>query len=132
MVLSVSGEDEEVLAGCKTKTDAATLLNTSRQWIPSAIPNISVRQLRDDDKLGVTERGKMLLPGCAAKKSKATRKRAANKTFEQRLEDLRAYKKKHGHVNVKQSEDKSLYAFCYHMKQARKKPDESTTVIGLH
>ena len=37
--------------------------------------------------------------------------RIDRKSFAQRIEDLRAYKEKHGHVNVKEREDKSLNRF---------------------
>ena len=36
------------------------------------------------------------------------REHVVKKSFEQRMDDLRAYKEKHGHVNVKKSDDKSL------------------------
>ena len=38
--------------------------------------------------------------------------------FAQRIEDLRAYKEEHGHVNVKAGEDKRLYNFCHQMRLA--------------
>ena len=38
---------------------------------------------------------------------------------EQRIEDLRAYKEKHGHLNIRQSEDKSLNGFCLRVKKSR-------------
>ena len=41
-------------------------------------------------------------------------------SFEQRQDDLRAYKETHEHVNVKEKEVKSLYLFCKHMRHARK------------
>ena len=54
-------------------------------------------------------------------------------SFEQRLDDLRAYKEKHGHVNVKEKEDKSLYSFCKHMnmsmRHARKNPGKSAMAL---
>lgn len=34
------------------------------------------------------------------------------RTFEERIEDLRAFKKKHGHVDVKVSDDACLGQFC--------------------
>jgi len=40
-----------------------------------------------------------------------TLKKQIDKSFEQRIENLRAYKEKHGHVNVKKREDKSLYDY---------------------
>ena len=50
--------------------------------------------------------------------------------LEQRIEDLRAYKEKHGHVNVKKSEDESLYGFCSHMRRAHDDPEKSTYTIN--
>ena len=44
------------------------------------------------------------------------------KSFAQRIEDLRAYKKKHGDINVKEKEDRSLYVYCKHIKSARNNP----------
>ena len=57
-------------------------------------------------------------------------KRAGGNSFEKRLEDLRAYKEKNGHVNVKKSDDKSLYDFCINIRQARKHPEKSNTIIN--
>ena len=51
----------------------------------------------------------------AAKENKRT-------SFQQRLEDLKAYKLKHGHLNVRKEEDPSLYNFCNSMKTARNNP----------
>ena len=52
------------------------------------------------------------------------------KSFEQRIEDLRAYKAKHGHTNVKEKEDKSLYEFCKNMRRARKHQEKYRTLIN--
>ena len=52
------------------------------------------------------------------------------KSFEQRIEDLRAYKEKNGHVKVKGSEDKSLYEFCKQMRHARNNPGKSRKLIN--
>jgi hypothetical protein len=46
-----------------------------------------------------------------------------NKSFTQRIEDLQAYKEKHRHVNIKKSDDKSLYKFCKNIRYARNNPD---------
>ena len=54
----------------------------------------------------------------------------AVKSFEQRIEDLRAYKEKHGNLNVNWSKDKSLYDFCSGMRHARKNPEKSKTLIN--
>jgi len=44
------------------------------------------------------------------------------RSFEKRMEDLRSYKEKHGHLNVKQSQDKSLAQFCTAIRYTRKNP----------
>ena len=59
----------------------------------------------------------------------APKKKRIIKSFEQRIDDLKAYEKKHGHVNVKKSDDKSLYQFCLNMRQARKNPEKSTMTL---
>jgi RNA binding exosome subunit len=43
-----------------------------------------------------------------------------NTNFFDRVDELKAYKEKHGHLNVSHKEDKGLYHFCYNMRQARK------------
>ena len=58
------------------------------------------------------------------------RERTERKSFEQRIEDLRAYKEKNGHVNVKRSEDKSLHFYFRDIKRARNNPEKSTTLIN--
>ena len=59
------------------------------------------------------------------------KKKRVTKSFEQRLADLQAYKEKNGHinVNVKGSKDKSLYQFCWNMRQARKTPEKSVRAL---
>ena len=57
------------------------------------------------------------------------RRAVTAKSFEQRIEDLRAYKEKHGHVNVKEKEDKSLYGFCQKIRYARKHPEKSNVAL---
>ncbi|EJK59181.1 hypothetical protein THAOC_20628, partial [Thalassiosira oceanica] len=58
--------------------------------------------------------------------NRGTRTEARNernrKSFESRLADLRQYKQQHGHLNVKQEEDKSLYNFCQNVRTGRNKP----------
>ena len=46
--------------------------------------------------------------------------RGQYKTFEERVADLRTYKAKHGHTNVKHTEDKRLAQFCSATRHARK------------
>ena len=65
----------------------------------------------------------------SAPKKKMMMKKRIRKSFEQRIEDLRAYKEKHGHVNVKQSDDKSLYDFCIQMRRAHNNPGKSTVAL---
>ena len=65
----------------------------------------------------------------SAPKKKMMMKKRIRKSFEQRIEDLRAYKEKHGHVNVKQSDDKSLYWFCCGTRHARKNPGKSNKML---
>ena len=42
----------------------------------------------------------------------APKARGKNKTFDDRMEDLKRYKETHGHANVSIPEDKSLTQFC--------------------
>ena len=58
------------------------------------------------------------------------REHVVKKSFEQRMDDLRAYKEKHGHVNVKKSDDKSLYSWLSYMRRARNNPEKSTNLIN--
>ena len=44
------------------------------------------------------------------------------KSFEERIEDLRSYKEKRGHLNVRRNEDKRLAGFCSGMRNARTNP----------
>eukprot|EP01083_Nonionella_stella_P227178 806227_1 len=61
---------------------------------------------------------------------KTKKKKRMLKSFAQRIEDLRAYKEKHGHVNVKKSDDTCLYGFCRQMRFARKNPGKYTMLIN--
>jgi hypothetical protein len=45
--------------------------------------------------------------------------------FFARVDELKAYKDKHGHLNVRKKEDKSLYDFCYNVRRARR-----DTILG--
>ena len=47
-------------------------------------------------------------------------KRGSAGVFHKRVEELKAFKAKHGHLDVKESEDKSLYRFCAHIREARR------------
>ena len=55
--------------------------------------------------------------------------RSAGELFEQRMDDLKTYKEKHGHVKVKKTDDKSLYVFCRQMRYARSNPEKSNMVL---
>ena len=47
-------------------------------------------------------------------------------TFKQRIQHLKAYKQKHGHVNVKNIEDKSLYQFIASSKHTLQHPEKKS------
>jgi len=49
--------------------------------------------------------------------------------FEERVEQLKAYKKIHGHVNVKATDDKNLYYFCQNIKRSRRQPGNGGLVF---
>jgi hypothetical protein len=51
--------------------------------------------------------------------------RGKNKTFDDRMEDLRLFKETHGHVNVSISEDNSLAQFCAQARHKRTNPGKS-------
>ncbi len=52
----------------------------------------------------------------------APKARGKNKTFDNRMEDLKRYKEMHGHANVSIPEDKSLAEFCSSVRYAQKNP----------
>jgi hypothetical protein len=45
-------------------------------------------------------------------------------SFIDRVEALRAYKEKHGHLSVSKEDDKSLCNWCAHIRNARKNPEK--------
>jgi len=51
-----------------------------------------------------------------------------NKSFEERIEQLKAFKEKHGHVCVPGKEDQSLATFCATMRYARRNPGTGTVI----
>jgi hypothetical protein len=55
----------------------------------------------------------------------APKKRGKQKTFDDRMEDLKRYKETHGHINVFISKEKTLYQFCANARHARKNPGKS-------
>jgi hypothetical protein len=48
-----------------------------------------------------------------------TAKSNDDERFFARVDNLKAYKEKHGHLKVCKKEDKSLHIYCSHMRQAR-------------
>ena len=54
-----------------------------------------------------------------------SKKRSAKKSFAQLINELKAYKEKNGHVNLKYSDDKSLYRLCIGIRNARNNQDKS-------
>ena len=55
----------------------------------------------------------------------APKARGKNKTFDDRMEDLKRYKETHGHVNVSIPVDKSLAQFCVQTRCTRNNPGKS-------
>ncbi|KAL9186422.1 hypothetical protein ACHAXT_005660 [Thalassiosira profunda] len=55
--------------------------------------------------------------------------RKNDQSFAQRIEDLKAYKSEHGHLDVKQKENASLHHFCYNMRYARANPGKGMTRV---
>ena len=49
--------------------------------------------------------------------------------FIDQVDELKAYKERHGHLNVHHLEDRSLYMFCYHVRQARRVPKCTRTKL---
>jgi hypothetical protein len=54
----------------------------------------------------------------------APKARGKNKTFDDRMEDMKRYKETHGHANESFPEDKSLAQFCAQARYARKNPSK--------
>ena len=57
--------------------------------------------------------------------TKAKKRKNFRSRFESKVEELKAYKAEHGHFNVKQKKNMSLYNFCLTIRAARKTPDKS-------
>jgi hypothetical protein len=55
----------------------------------------------------------------------APKARGKNKTFDDRMEDLKLFKETHGHVNVSIPEDNSLAQFCAQTRYAHNNPGKS-------
>jgi hypothetical protein len=49
---------------------------------------------------------------------KARQNRAVRVSFLSRVDELKAYKMEHGHLNVRSNEDMSLYNFCYKVRRS--------------
>ena len=47
--------------------------------------------------------------------------------FDERIEDLKKYKKTHGHVNVNRHEDITLYQFCADVRHSLKHFEKDNT-----
>jgi ribosomal protein S4 len=62
----------------------------------------------------------------------APKARGKNKTFDERMEDLKRFKETHGHVNVPILEDNSLYQFCAKARYAVKNPGKGVKLTNEH
>jgi len=51
-------------------------------------------------------------------------------SFEDRIEQLKAFKEKHGHVRVTERFDKKLASYCNNLRQARRKPEAGVMNIS--
>ena len=52
------------------------------------------------------------------------------KSFSDRIEDLKAYKEKHGNLNVLSTEDQSLATFVSNIRHAKKHPDKASMKLS--
>jgi len=50
------------------------------------------------------------------------------RSFEQHVENLKAFKEAHGHLHVTNAVDKKLASFCSNMRHARRKPTSTGTM----
>ena len=53
---------------------------------------------------------------------------AARQSFESRIEDLKKYKQKHGHLDILRGEDQSLFDFCNNVRYGRKCPSKGMKI----
>jgi hypothetical protein len=53
-----------------------------------------------------------------------TSKTYVTKSFDERIEDLKEYKRTHGHLNVNRNEDNCLYQFCADVRNSLKHVEE--------
>ena len=56
-----------------------------------------------------------------------TSKTHVTRSFDERINDLKEYKQKHGHVNVNTHEDSSLYQFCADVRHSLKQFEKDGT-----
>jgi len=60
--------------------------------------------------------------------SKTPRQKRTTKSFEERIEELEAFKEKHDHVRVTAKHDKSLATFCAHIRSGRRGTGAGTLI----
>ena len=60
--------------------------------------------------------------------SQKRKRNSTPKSFEERIDTLKAFKAKHGHVRVTAKQDKSLAKFCDNMKSARRRTRKGTVI----
>ena len=83
----------------------------------------------DDDEVNEQETNASHLEGGRQKRSIRSNN-PLNKSFEERLEELKVFREKHGHVRVTAKRGKSLAKFCTHMRSARRGKGTTNTVIN--
>ena len=59
-------------------------------------------------------------------KNSQNEKKNCRVRFIDRVEELREYKEKNGHISVRERDDKSLYKWCTDIRSARKNPESCT------
>ena len=52
-------------------------------------------------------------------------RKKVSKTFEERVEELKAFKTKHGHLNVQRGTDQNLYDFCVNTRSSYRHPGKT-------
>ena len=57
------------------------------------------------------------------RKTKFVKRNVKQKTFAERMQELKDFKKEHGHLRVTYGMNKNLAIFCGHMRTARRHPD---------
>ena len=103
-----------------TTTDGA-IRQEEHNAIARAIPDSSVQppyKTTGMDSINKDEVGN----SCVVTRYSSLRRKSFEpkvNSFFARVDKLKAYKEKHGHFNVRPKDDKSLYNFCGHVRQAR-------------